>query len=84
MEGGWGFQYIAKKRKDCTSGGGGGGGNLEVETVLTNLLAGEFEIDNAHQGAKRLENGLFRYNLDKMVCLYCANTSCWGIHKRCD
>jgi hypothetical protein len=35
------------------------GGNSNMRYFFRNLLAGEFEIDSAYQGAKELENGLF-------------------------
>jgi hypothetical protein len=42
------------------------GGNPEVETFLSRLIEGKFEIDTAHPDAKAYQNALDIYRKDKM------------------
>lgn len=44
------------------------GGNPEVETFLSRLMEGEFEIDTAHPDVKALQSALHTYHLDKIAC----------------
>src|SRR5918998_3407765 len=44
------------------------GGNPDVETFLSRLIEGKFEIDTTHPDAKALQSALHTYHLDKIGC----------------
>jgi hypothetical protein len=58
------------------------GGPSEVETFLSRLIDGQFEIDTAHPNAKAFQSALNTYRVYKRASV--VPTSQRGRHKGCD
>ena len=56
------------------------GGPSEVETFLSRLIDGQFEIDTAHPNAKAFQSALNTYRVYKRASVV-PNTSKRGRHK---